>query len=61
MGLLSIKQVTCGDNHTLALVNILQETSEEEGEEESAEPSRSNQLFVWGNNSQKQLGMVAIQ
>jgi hypothetical protein len=49
MGLLSIKQVSCGENHTLALVNMLQETSEEEGEE--TEPNRSNELFVWGNNS----------
>lgn len=38
--------VSCGENHTLAMIEIPQEDG-----------TKANKLFVWGNNDKLQLGM----
>ena len=52
VGLMDIRQISCGNNHSIALVNMNDESEEE------SEVTRTNQIFVWGNNAHKQLGMT---
>jgi alpha-tubulin suppressor-like RCC1 family protein len=51
MGIMTIKQIACGENHTMALVDMVSV------EEECEEPEVSTKLFVWGLNDKRQLGM----
>jgi alpha-tubulin suppressor-like RCC1 family protein len=44
---MKVVQVSCGENHTLALVEMSHEV----------EKNVSRKLFVWGNNDKWQLGM----
>lgn len=55
MGLMSIRQITCGENHTLALVDMVVVDESKDGG--SDEPMFTTKLFVWGANDKRQLGM----
>lgn len=68
IGIMKIKQISCGENHTLALVDMPDETEKEEeytgahsGSEGECETQTSTILFVWGNNDKKQLGIQPEQ
>lgn len=54
MGLMSIRQVACGENHTLALVDMV--VVEEDQIKE--DPVITTKMFVWGSNDKRQLGMM---
>ncbi len=43
---MKVIQVSCGENHTLALVQMSQDSE-----------TVTRKLFVWGNNDKWQLGM----
>lgn len=63
MGLMQIRSISCGENHSLALVDMdlvqIEEDDEatpvgEEGQQQAVKVTR---LFVWGCNDKKQLGL----
>ena len=67
MGLMQIRQISSGENHTLALVDMILINDDEEQDEEEVkygkkedkeEPSMVTKLFVWGNNDKRQLGIA---
>ena len=67
MGLLQIRSIACGENHSLALVDVdmvqIDETPDEEDQEEVKQQTaergttKLTRLFVWGCNEKKQLGL----
>ena len=62
-GLLSIREIAAGENHTLALIDVdvgqIDDLNDGELQEESKteETSKVTRLFVWGCNEKKQLGL----
>ena len=63
LGIMNIQQVSCGENHTLALVEMVTKIEEEDdGEKDEGEVgTMMSKLFVWGNNDKRQLGMSQDQ
>lgn len=62
MGLLQIRSIACGENHSLALVDVDmgqvdEDTETEEIKKEQTSSSKVTRLFVWGSNERKQLGL----
>ena len=70
MGLLTIRGIACGENHTLALIDVDVGQIDEKPDCGSGEPNPDQQneslehsstkmtrLFVWGSNEKKQLGL----
>jgi Regulator of chromosome condensation (RCC1) repeat len=55
MGIMSVRQVVCGENHTLALVDMV---VVDDDQKESEVPNITTKLFVWGANDKRQLGMT---
>ena len=53
MGLMNIRQVSCGENHTLALVDMMAQIDDEEEEDFKEDQSPTTKLFVWGNNDKR--------
>ena len=63
MGIMNIQQVSCGENHTLALVEMVTkiEEDDEEDKDEGEVGTMMSKLFVWGNNDKRQLGISLDQ
>lgn len=56
MGLMSIRQISCGENHTLALVDMLvieEASAQESPESKEDETTITTKLFVWGLNDKR--------
>ena len=53
---MKITNIACGDNHTLAILNTLEEDEKKEGEKEE-EKEENKKLFVWGCSKNWQLGL----
>ena len=53
MGLMNIRQVSCGENHTLALVDMMPQIEDEEEEDSKEDQGPATKLFVWGNNDKR--------
>ena len=54
IGLMNIRQVSCGENHTLALVDMATQEDEDQAEYyKDEEDGPTTKLFVWGNNDKR--------
>ena len=60
MGLFQIRSIACGENHTLALVDVdmgqvdevVEDNQEEIKYQQESESSKVTRLFVWGCGAQ---------
>lgn len=56
---IKVAQIDVGDNHTLAVMDMVD--NDEENEEDVEHVSTKSRIFVWGNNNFCQLGVRDVK